>query len=194
VLRFFQAQFADAARAIPDLAQQFAAHPQSRLGTLYCDRWQVEGRVLLLGDAAHAIVPFHGQGLNCGFEDCRLLDRLLSGAAQSDARERTAIFLRFERERRPDTAAIAAMALENYQEMRDAVRSPQFARRQALAAALERSFPGRFIPRYSMVMFHPEIAYAEAQRRGAAQQRVLDTLVADPDSIRIETLLDQAGL
>ena len=194
VLRFFQAQFADAARAIPDLAQQFAAHPQSRLGTLYCDRWQVEGRVLLLGDAAHAIVPFHGQGLNCGFEDCRLLDRLLSGAAQCDARERTAIFLRFERERRPDTAAIAAMALENYQEMRDAVRSPQFARRQALAAALERSFPGRFIPRYSMVMFHPEIAYAEAQRRGAAQQRVLDTLVADPDSIRIETLLDQAGL
>ena len=194
VQRFFQAQFADAARAIPDLTQQFAAHPQGRLGTLYCQRWQVEGRMLLLGDAAHAIVPFHGQGLNCGFEDCRLLDRLLSGPAAGNARERGEIFERFERQRQPDTAAIAAMALENYQEMRDAVRSPQFVQRQRLAAALERRFPGRFIPRYSMVMFHPEISYAEAQRRGAAQQRVLDALMADPESASTETLLEQAGL
>ncbi|HEY5020309.1 MAG TPA: NAD(P)/FAD-dependent oxidoreductase [Steroidobacteraceae bacterium] len=199
---FFQRQFADAARAIPDLAQQFAAHPQGQLGTLYCERWQFEGRVLLLGDAAHAIVPFHGQGLNCGFEDCRLLDRLLSGCAASDVHARTAVFERFERERRPDTAAIAAMALENYQEMRDAVRSPRFVQQQQLAAALEQQFPSRFIPRYSMVMFHPEIPYAEAQRRGAAQQRVLETLLADAEAVshgqarrsRIEALLDQAGL
>jgi kynurenine 3-monooxygenase len=194
VCGLFAASFADAARAIPDLAAQFAAHPQSRLGTLYCDRWQVEGRILLLGDAAHAIVPFHGQGLNCGFEDCRLLDRLLSSPSAGEPHERAALFLRFERQRRPDTAAIAAMALENYQEMRDAVRSPQFARRQGLAAALERQFPGRFIPRYSMVMFHPEIGYAEAQRRGAAQQRVLDALLADTGATDSETLLHQAGL
>jgi kynurenine 3-monooxygenase len=194
VQRFFETQFADAARAIPDLTQQFAAHPQGRLGTLYCQRWQVEGRILLLGDAAHAIVPFHGQGLNCGFEDCRLLDRLLSGPEAGSARERGAIFERFEHQRQPDTAAIAAMALENYQEMRDAVRSPQFVQRQGLAAKLERRFPGRFIPRYSMVMFHPEISYAEAQRRGDAQQRVLDALMADPHSSRTETLLEQAGL
>jgi kynurenine 3-monooxygenase len=208
VLHFFHAQFADAAQAIADLAQQFAAHPQGRLGTVYCERWQIDGRILLLGDAAHAIVPFHGQGLNCGFEDCRLLDRMLAGANLGDVREHSAIFTRFERERRPDTAAIAAMALENYQEMRDGVRSPQFARRQQLAAALERRFRGRFIPRYSMVMFHPEIGYAEAQRRGAAQQRVLDLLMADPDpdpdldldslapgaDSRLETLLEHAGL
>jgi len=194
VQRFFATQFADAARAIPDLTQQFAAHPQGRLGTLYCQRWQVDGRILLLGDAAHAIVPFHGQGLNCGFEDCRLLDRLLSGPAAGNALERRVIFERFERQRQPDTAAIAAMALENYQEMRDTVRSPQFVQRQELAAALERRFPGRFIPRYSMVMFHPEISYAQAQRRGAAQQRVLDALMADPHSTRTETLLEQAGL
>ena len=79
--------------------------------------------------------------------------------------------LRFELERRPNTDAIAAMALENYVEMRELVRSPQFARRQRLAAALERRFPERFIPRYSMVMFHAQIPYAEAQQRGAAQQR-----------------------
>ena len=99
-----------------------------------------------------------------------------------------------ERERRADTDAIAAMALENYQEMRDTVRSPEFLRRQALAARLERAFPGRFIPRYSMVMFHPEIAYSEAQRRGIAQQRVLDALLLRADADGAEALLEQAGL
>jgi len=153
--------------------------------------------VLLLGDAAHAIVPFHGQGLNCGFEDCRLLDRQLSAPdAQPSA------LLDFERARRPDTDAIAAMALENYVEMRDGVRSALFAPRQRLAAELERAFPGRFIPRYSMVMFHPEIPYAEAQRRGAAQQQLLDALAArygyqplQPGAVTYAaSLLDAAGL
>jgi kynurenine 3-monooxygenase len=77
--------------------------------------------------------------------------------------------------------------------MRDTVRSPLYAQRQALAMQLARQFPGRFIPRYSMVMFHPEIGYAEAQRRGAAQQQVLDALLDDPGH-RIETLLERAGL
>jgi kynurenine 3-monooxygenase len=198
VTHFFEAQFPDAARAIPDLARQFAAHPQGRLGTLYCQPWQVDGRLLLIGDAAHAIVPFHGQGLNCGFEDCRLLDRLLCDPCADELPVRAALLQQFERERRADTDAIAAMALENYQEMRDTVRSPEFLRRQALAARLERSFPGRFIPRYSMVMFHPEIAYSEAQRRGIAQQRVLDALLsrAEPEGADegAEALLGQAGL
>jgi kynurenine 3-monooxygenase len=194
VTRFFDTQFPDAARAIPDLARQFAAHPQGRLGTLYCQPWQVDGRLLLIGDAAHAIVPFHGQGLNCGFEDCRLLDRLLCDPGADDPGVRQALLQQFERERRADTDAIAAMALENYQEMRDTVRSPEFLRRQALAARLERAFPGRFIPRYSMVMFHPEIAYSEAQRRGIAQQRVLDVLLLRAEADGAEALLEQAGL
>jgi kynurenine 3-monooxygenase len=170
---FFAQHFDDAAAVIADLEQQFATHPQGRLGSVHCERWQLGGRVLLLGDAAHAIVPFHGQGLNCGFEDCRLLDRLLD-----DNPDTSAALTQFERERRPDTEAIAAMALENYVEMRDGVRSPQFAQRQGLAAQLEQHFPGRFIPRYSMVMFHPEIPYAEAQRRGLREQLVLDALAA----------------
>jgi kynurenine 3-monooxygenase len=202
VEQLFQTQFADAARAIPDLAEQFAGHPQGRLGTLYCQGWHVEGRVLLLGDAAHAIVPFHGQGLNCGFEDCRLLDQWLGEDGGRDPAARALSFQRFERERSPDVAAIAAMALENYIEMRERVREPQFARRQELAAALERRYPQRFIPRYSMVMFHAEIPYAEAQRRGAAQQQVLDALMAEADVGALEAaerpavaaLLDQAAL
>jgi kynurenine 3-monooxygenase len=168
---FFARWFADAAAVIPDLEQQSALHPQSRLGTVYCDGWQAAGRVLLLGDAPHAIVPFHGQGLNCGFEDCRVLDLLLA----SHAEPATAL-AEFERVRRPNTDAIAAMALENYIEMRDGVRSALFAQRQRLGAELERAFPGRFIPRYSMVMFHPEIPYAEALRRGAQQEQLLDAL------------------
>ena len=197
VRAFFGEQFADASAAIPDLQRQFAQHPQSRLGTVYCDGWQAAGRVLLLGDAAHAIVPFHGQGLNCGFEDCRVLDGLLAAGGQ-----RADALAEFERQRRPDTDAIAAMALENYEEMRDGVRSALFAPRQRLAAELERAFPGRFIPRYSMVMFHPEIPYAEAQRRGAAQQRLLDALAAhygypplQPAALTyVRSQLDAAGL
>jgi kynurenine 3-monooxygenase len=129
--------------------------------------------VLLLGDAAHAIVPFHGQGMNAAFEDCTELDAL------SAAPERwPGVFARFERSRRQNTAAIAQMALENYLEMRDAVLDAGFVRRKALAMALERRFPDRFIPRYSMVMFHPEIPYAEAQRRGAVQEQLLHELDA----------------
>jgi kynurenine 3-monooxygenase len=189
---FFERQFADAAAHMPDLVQQFASHPQSRLGTLYCDHWHVADRALLIGDAAHAIVPFHGQGLNCGFEDCVVLDRMLG--AYDDVQR---MFAAFESERQSNTAAIAQMALENYLEMRDGVRSPQFAQRRALAAELERRFPERFIPRYSMVTFHPEISYAEAQRRGALQERILDVLSTLPqaDALRhAPQSLDDAGL
>jgi len=168
---FFAEHFADAAEAIDDLEGQFARHPQSRLATLRCERWQAGGCVSLLGDAAHAIVPFHGQGLNAGFEDCLLLDRLL--ASQDTAKALAS----FEQERRPDTEAIATMALENYAEMRAGVRDPLFAARAALGAELERQFPERFIPRYSMVMFHPEIPYREALVRGARQRAVLDALI-----------------
>jgi kynurenine 3-monooxygenase len=168
---FFVEHFADAAEAIDDLEGQFARHPQSRLATLHCARWQAGGCVGLLGDAAHAIVPFHGQGLNAGFEDCLLLDRLLACCDAAEA------LLRFERERRPDAEAIATMALENYEEMRSGVRDPRFAARATLAAELERHFPQRFIPRYSMVMFHPEIPYREALARGARQRALLDALI-----------------
>jgi kynurenine 3-monooxygenase len=171
VHELFAGEFADALPLLADLPAQFAAHPQGQLGTVYTVPWHVRGEVLLLGDAAHAIVPFHGQGMNAAFEDCAELDALLAG---SDHWEE--LFARFEESRRPNTAAIAQMALENYLEMRDAVLDAGFVRRKALAMALERRFPDRFIPRYSMVMFHPEIPYAEAQRRGALQERLLHEL------------------
>jgi len=144
-----------------------------------CTPWNHAERALLVGDAAHAIVPFHGQGMNCGFEDCAVLADLLAALpADADGPAIAATFPAFEASRRPNTDAIAAMAIENYEEMRARVLAPGFALRKQLAAQLERAWPGRFIPRYSMVMFHAGIPYAEALRRGALQESLLDALLA----------------
>lgn len=188
---FFAAQFPDALALIPDFDHQFIQNPQGKLATLYCWPWHLR-RLLLIGDAAHAIVPFHGQGLNCGFEDCVRLADLLSRHADSEA-----ACAEFELSRRPNTDAIATMAIENYQEMRSTVLAPDFARRKQLALDLELHFPRRFIPRYAMVMFHADIPYAEALRRGALQERVIDALLAaraDARSTLAAQLIDEAGL
>jgi kynurenine 3-monooxygenase len=170
VTDFFARQFPDAVALIPDLAGQFANHPQGQLGTVYCPQWHDEERLLLVGDAAHAIVPFHGQGMNCAFEDCRILNDLLI-ANPDDA------FQRFFLQRRDDCLAIAEMALENYAEMRSSVRDPRYLQQRELALALERAYPARFVPRYAMVMFRHEIPYATALQRGRVQQQILDELL-----------------
>jgi kynurenine 3-monooxygenase len=173
ITALFRTQFPDALQLMPHLIEEFTGHAQGQLGTVHCRPWHIGGQLLLLGDAAHAIVPFHGQGMNAAFEDCLVLDELLDRHDSWDT-----LFADFERSRLADTAAIAQMALENYIEMRDTVRDPAYLRRKVLAMELERRFPDRFIPRYSMVMFHPEIAYAEALRRGSEQERILFALDA----------------
>ncbi|MGH8220163.1 MAG: FAD-dependent oxidoreductase [Steroidobacteraceae bacterium] len=170
---FFAREFPDAYRLVPDLARQFHEHPRGRLGTVHTAPWHIGGEVLLLGDAAHAIVPFHGQGMNAAFEDCRILDESIDAHDSWEAR-----FAAFEAARRPNAEAIGRMAIENYAEMREAVLEARFLRQKAWALELECRFPDRFIPRYSMVMFHPEIPYAQALRRGAVQQEILDALEA----------------
>lgn len=181
VAAFFRREFPDAAALMPRLCEEFAAHPQGQLGTVHVAPWRVGAQVLLLGDAAHAIVPFHGQGMNAAFEDCSELDSLVGNEP-----DWAHAFERFELLRRANTEAIAQMALENYTEMRDSVRDAGFVRRKAIAMALERRFPDRFIPRYSMVMFHPEIPYAEALRRGAIQARLLEELDRGKDAVADE--------
>ncbi len=187
---FFEREFADAVPLIPALERDYAEHPVGLLGTVHCRPWSFANRVLLVGDAAHAIVPFHGQGMNAAFEDCAALDELI-GRYDGDW---PAIFAAFEAERAPNARAIAEMALENYREMRDEVRDPKFELRAALSFELERRFPGRFIPRYSMVMFHPEIPYAEAQRRGALQAAILNDLTLDAMRIADVNLNNAAAL
>jgi kynurenine 3-monooxygenase len=175
----FAAEFPDAGALIPDLEHQYASRSTGLLGTVYCRPWSYRNRIVLIGDAAHAIVPFHGQGMNAAFEDCAEIDRLIGRHGTDWAR----IAEQFESRRRADCLAIAEMALENYAEMRDLVRDPKFLLRDDLSRELERRFPDRFIRRYSMVMFHPEIPYAEAQRRGEIQARLVDELVTDVVSV-----------
>lgn len=171
VERFFAREFPDALALMPDLVSEFLSNPTGRMGTVRCERWVIEDKAALLGDAAHAVVPFHGQGMNCAFEDCVALDALL--ASHEDWVQ---AFAAYEVLRRPNANAIADMALENYVEMRDTVRDPGFQLRKLLAFELERRLPERFIPRYSMVMFHHEIPYAEAFARGQIQESLLAEL------------------
>ncbi len=172
--RFLRTEFPDVHGLMPDAVAEFRRNPTGFLGTVYAHRWSSGGMTALIGDAAHAIVPFHGQGMNCCFEDCLEFD---AGVARNSTWED--VFAEFFAARKPDTDAIAAMALENYLEMRERVTDPRFRLQQLLALELERLHPRRFIPRYSMVMFHHEIPYRTAQLRGAIQTRLLTGLTAN---------------
>lgn len=166
----FARDFPDLVPVVPDLAADFAANPVGLLGTLRLARWRVGDAALLLGDAAHAIVPFHGQGMNCAFEDCSALDALFARGGDVGS-----IFEEFEATRRPDCEAIADMALENYVEMRDLVDDAAFLLRKQVERALADRNPGVFVPRYAMVTFR-RTPYAVAKRRGAVQWAILDEL------------------
>jgi len=174
--QFCAREFPDAATQMPDLVQEFLHHPRGELRTVHSVPWHSGPDVLLLGDAAHAIFPFHGQGMNAAFEDCRVFDELLD-----EHDDWQSLFADFEQRRRPNAEAIARMSLENYEEMRATVMDPLFKRRQQIALELEERFPHRFIRRYSMVMFHPEISYAEALRRGALQAEIVAAFDQDPE-------------
>ncbi|MEN1958261.1 FAD-dependent oxidoreductase [Luteimonas changyuni] len=178
----FARDFADTLPLIPELEHDFEANPIGSLGTLYLDRWHVGGDAVLIGDAAHAMVPFHGQGMNCAFEDCVAL------ATQLDASpDLAAAYAAFEAERMPDAAAIQRMALDNYIEMRDLVDDPDFLLQRELELALQARHPTRFIPHYAMVTFM-RIPYSLALERGEVQRRILE------DATRGLSTLEQVDL
>jgi len=171
VNQFFESRFPDAVPLMPQLADNYFANPMGAMVTIKCSPWHVEGRALLLGDAAHAIVPFFGQGINCGFEDCTCLVDLLDRHGANWER----VFAEFERERKINTDAIADMAIENFTEMRDRVAEPRFLFRKRVELALEARYPQLFVPKYAMVTFH-RIPYSVALARGAVQDRILAEL------------------
>ncbi|MGQ0799859.1 MAG: FAD-dependent oxidoreductase [Pseudomarimonas sp.] len=167
VAAFFARDFADAVPLMPELLHDFSHNPLGQLGTLRLSRWHLDGRAVLLGDAAHAMVPFHGQGMNCAFEDCVALAEAIDKHADlADA------FAHFEAERRPNADAIQTMALENYIEMRDRVDDADFLLQRQLERVLAERHPQRFVPRYSMVTFR-RTPYAVALARGAIQRALL---------------------
>ena len=173
----FERDFADALPLIPNLERDFDHNPAGLLATLYLDRWHHGGRAVLLGDAAHAMVPFHGQGMNCAFEDCVAL------AAHLEAGDdRGAAFAAFQAERLPNARAIQAMALENYLEMRDRVDNDDYLLQRALEMRLAARHPDRFVPRYAMVTFR-RMPYALAFERGQQQRELLVELTRGHDSL-----------
>lgn len=185
---FFARHFPGIEELIPELERDYQENPTGSLSTVRCDPWYYQDKVLLIGDSAHSIVPFHGQGMNCGFEDCFVLNQILD-RAEASGMSRGEINAEFHRLRYANGHAIADMALENYIEMRDSVRDPKFLLKREVGFALERRFPNRFIPRYSMVTFHL-IPYAEAQRRGEINNELLDELTRDAsDSSEVDWTL-----
>jgi kynurenine 3-monooxygenase len=168
VLKFFTATYPDAVPLMPTLAHDFFANPTSSLVTVRCSPWHYEDRIVLVGDAAHALVPFYGQGANAAFEDCVVLDQCLDAHASDRARA----FADFEQQRKRHADAIADLALANFIEMRDRVASPMFLLKKKIEKILHGLFPQSFIPLYTMVSFS-RIPYADAVDRARRQDRVL---------------------
>ena len=145
---FFREHFGDVEPMLPDLEAQFASNPTGSMVTVKCSAWHVGDRAVLLGDAAHAIVPFFGQGMNCGFEDCVVLDGL-----EAPGVRREEVFARFEQLRKPNADAIADMAVENFVEMRASTADPRFLLEKAIEKRLLAELPGEFVSRYALVTF-----------------------------------------
>lgn len=170
--RFFESQFPDLMPLMPRFTNDYEQHPAPGLYTLYLDRWHQDDRAVLLGDAAHAIVPFHGQGMNCGLEDAVELADLMATQPHAPG----AVFATFQQRRKPNADAIAAMALENYVEMRDSVADPHYLAKRALGQQLAAAAPSHFMARYRMVTF-THLPYAYAYERGRAQDLLLEQLL-----------------
>jgi kynurenine 3-monooxygenase len=167
--RFMEKQFPDALALMPDAADQFFTNPTSSLVTVKCFPWVRGGEFALIGDAAHAIVPFFGQGMNCGFEDCRILDELIARHEENWPQ----ILGEYQKLRKPDGDAIADLAVQNFTEMRDKTADPQFLLQKKIEARLHEKYPDKWIPAYSLVTFSPEVRYSEALSRGRRQDQIM---------------------
>ena len=176
VVAFFKEAFPDALEFMPTLLSDFNAHPASSLVTVKSYPW-VQNKTMILGDAAHAVVPFYGQGMNCGFEDCYELNKLIE--INGDDWDTT--FRQFSTSRPENTNAIADLAVENFVEMRDKVGDESFLLRKKIEAHLNDLYPDMWIPQYSMVTFNPDMGYAEAMKIGKLQKRIMDEVMSVPD-------------
>ncbi len=175
VKAFFSLHFPDAVPLMPALAEDFRDNPTGSLVTIQCFPWH-RHNTLLIGDAAHAIVPFYGQGMNAGFEDCRILNSLLD---QYDDNWKYVI-PEFEKLRKPNADAIARLALDNFVEMRDLVADDEFLLRKKIEARLHDLYPDRWIPLYTMVTFCDDLPYAYALETGRKQQVIMDEVMQTP--------------
>lgn len=170
VTDFFGRVFADALPLMPELTDDFFHNPTGSLVTMRCFPWTYGDTTVLLGDAAHAVVPFYGQGMNAGFEDCRIFNDLLD---QHGDEAWPDVIRRFARLRKPDADAIAQLALENFVEMRDRVADPRFLLQKKIESRLASDHPAWWLPLYSQVTFSPETPYHQALANGRRQEAIM---------------------
>ena len=175
VTEFFQKEFPDALEIMPNLIDDFFENPTAPLGTVKCSPWHYKGNTLLMGDSAHAIVPFYGQGMNASFEDVVEFDKVLD--QNLDNWEAT--FTAYEKKRKKDTDAIADLAIDNFHEMKGHVANPIFQEKRKIEMALEKEFPEDYSSKYSLVTFNEDIGYREAMLRGRAQDKAILNMLND---------------
>ncbi|WP_430928804.1 FAD-dependent oxidoreductase [Polaribacter marinivivus] len=175
ITAFFEQEFPDALALIPNIKEEFANNPTGPLGTIKCSPWFYQNKTLLMGDSAHAIVPFYGQGMNASFEDVFVFDEILN----QDLGDWNAVFKAYQKARKHDTDAIADLAIDNFYEMRDHVANPLFKEKRKIEMDLEKNFPSQYSSKYSLVTFNENIGYNEAMQRGRAQDKALLNLIAD---------------
>ena len=191
VKEFFDTIFPDVSSLIPDLVEQFFHNPTSSLVTVKCYPWIREDHFCLIGDAAHAIVPFFGQGMNAGFEDCSVLNQLI----KTHQHNWKLILESFQSLRKPDADAIADLAVNNFVEMREKTADQKFLLQKKIEARLHEKYPGSWIPAYSQVTFSPQIRYSEALVNSQIQEAIMREVMAIPgiderwDSEEIERLI-----
>ncbi|MEZ5346732.1 MAG: NAD(P)/FAD-dependent oxidoreductase [Pyrinomonadaceae bacterium] len=191
LLKFFEHYFPDSIPYLPNLSDDFFSNPTGNLGTVKCLPWNAGGKALLLGDSAHAMVPFYGQGMNCAFEDCRVLDSLI----EKHGRDWETVFENYTEQRKPNADAICDLAEENFFEMRDAVADPVFQRKRELETRLEQTFPDYF-SKYSLVTFREDVPYSEAKKRGNAQDEILMKICSEIENVNdidLNDVLKQVG-
>lgn len=175
VTEFFKKEFPDVLDLMPNLVDDFFENPTAPLGTVKCSPWHYKGNTLLMGDAAHAIVPFYGQGMNASFEDVVEFDKVLD----QNLDNWEAIFTTYEKSRKKDTDAIADLAIDNFHEMKDHVANPIFQEKRKLEMALEKNFPDSYSSKYSLVTFNENVPYREAMLRGRAQDKAILNMLSD---------------
>eukprot|EP01113_Clastostelium_recurvatum_P024398 TRINITY_DN2914_c0_g1_i1.p1 TRINITY_DN2914_c0_g1~~TRINITY_DN2914_c0_g1_i1.p1 ORF type:complete len:492 (-),score=88.83 TRINITY_DN2914_c0_g1_i1:29-1420(-) len=179
VAEFFDKYFKDAVPLMPTLLDDYFHNPTASLVTVRCFPWSIGGDALLLGDAAHAIVPFYGQGMNAGFEDIHLLGQLLDRhVSSSSPPDWSSLFAAFQAHRKPDADAIADLALENFIEMRDSVANKDFLFGKQVEHLLEEKFPERYVSQYELISFTTR-RYSEARKRGRINAQILADLTRD---------------
>jgi len=189
VTEYFSKEFPDAVELMPNLVEEFFENPTGPLGTIKCSPWSSYGKTLLMGDAAHAIVPFYGQGMNASFEDVVVFDQIMD-KYEGDW---PTIFSEYEKARKKDTDAIATLAVDNFHEMKEHTANPLFQQKRKLETAFEAEFPADYYSKYSLVTFNEAISYSEALHRGRAQDKAILNLLDDgklPDSLSLKDKLE----